>query len=381
MDRLNFEDYQALAEAANPPCISIYLPTHRSGRETQGDPTRLKNLLSHAEEQLTERPMRPTLARDLLQPARELLEEPTFWLYSSDALAVFIAEGFFRAYRLPLQTEELMVVNDRFQLKPLLPILASRPFHVLAVSLNDVRLLECRRHSVERVKLPDDVATRYSAAIGSKDHHIDRGLWRHGGGTSAQTQVTQAHGHGPDQEPELRENTAFFMRQLDEGVTRVIGDETPLIVAGADSTWPDFMHATKRKNVVPHAIPGNPEHVPDETLREKALEIMEPIWQLEFAELGERFGTAQAHGIASSDVVEILRAASEGRVETLVVSPTVAVWGEYDEGENLAREGGKASEDLVEVAVRQTLRTNGLVVVAEGDQVPGEREAAAIFRY
>ena len=381
MDRITTEQLRALAEAAAPPCVSIYLPTHRTGRDTQGDPIRLKNLLKKAEDQLIQQGMRPTLARDLLEQAKALTEDEEFWLYSSDALALFLAEGFMKYFRLPIETDDLAIVNRRFHLKPILPLLSDNVFHILVLSLNDVRLLEGTPHRVERVELPKDVATSLSAAIGSKDHHVDRGLWRHGGGTHGQAQIGDVHGHGPDQDNEMQEHLAFYMRQIDEGVRRVIGEETPLIVAGADSTAPHFLRAVKRKNVLEQIIAGNHEHTPDETLQQKAIEILEPIWKQELNAVQERFGTAKSQGIASSDVVQILKAASEGRLDTLIVSPTAAVWGDFDEdkAQAQARDGGP--EDLIELAVQKTILTSGTVVVTDEGNVPGNREAAAIYRY
>ena len=42
MDILHPTDLQALIEITNEWCISLYMPTHRFGREQQQDPIRLK---------------------------------------------------------------------------------------------------------------------------------------------------------------------------------------------------------------------------------------------------------------------------------------------------------------------------------------------------
>jgi hypothetical protein len=42
-------DLRQLVNNASAPCVSLYLPTHRAGPETQQDPIRLKNLLRKAE--------------------------------------------------------------------------------------------------------------------------------------------------------------------------------------------------------------------------------------------------------------------------------------------------------------------------------------------
>ena len=46
MDIFTRENLTNLSGDMGSPCVSIYMPTHRVGREMQQDPIRLKNLLS-----------------------------------------------------------------------------------------------------------------------------------------------------------------------------------------------------------------------------------------------------------------------------------------------------------------------------------------------
>jgi hypothetical protein len=47
------------------PCVSVFMPMHRSGPETQQDPIRLKNLIREAEERLIARGLRTPEAKEL----------------------------------------------------------------------------------------------------------------------------------------------------------------------------------------------------------------------------------------------------------------------------------------------------------------------------
>ena len=126
----------------------MFLPAHRVSPESGQDRIRLKNLLNEAEERLVAGGLRPPAARDVLQPGRELLQADPFWSYQSDGLALFLAPGWSRVFRLPLDLPELLVVADRFHVKPLLPLLANDyRFYVLALSQNEVRLLEGTRRA------------------------------------------------------------------------------------------------------------------------------------------------------------------------------------------------------------------------------------------
>src|SRR3954468_8059782 len=141
MDIITHRQLRDLVEAGKPPCVSILMPTHRE-REVRQDPARLKNLLREAEEKLIAHGMRPTLGRDLLEPARCLLDQPAFWNKNEHGLAIYICEGFYRAFRLPLEIQETVIVNERFELKPLLPLLEEKLFYILALAQNGVRVLE-----------------------------------------------------------------------------------------------------------------------------------------------------------------------------------------------------------------------------------------------
>ena len=53
MDILTKVELEGLMRKEQQWCVSIYLPTHRTGTETQQDPIRLKNLLREAEKHLS----------------------------------------------------------------------------------------------------------------------------------------------------------------------------------------------------------------------------------------------------------------------------------------------------------------------------------------
>ena len=94
MKMLNRKELKGLVENPKGPCVSIFIPTHFKGPETQQDPIRLKNLLREAEQRLVELEIRPVEARELLAPAAALLDDADFWQHQSNGLALFMAEGF-----------------------------------------------------------------------------------------------------------------------------------------------------------------------------------------------------------------------------------------------------------------------------------------------
>lgn len=130
------------------------MPAHRAGRETEQDPIRFKNLLRQAEERLLTKGMRSAQVRDLLKVPQRLLQDQAFWRHQSDGLAVFFSEDIFHFFRLPIEFAELVVISDRFHVKPLLPLLTSDgTFHILAISQNQLRLPAGTQHTVDEIDL------------------------------------------------------------------------------------------------------------------------------------------------------------------------------------------------------------------------------------
>src|SRR6266498_6159677 len=154
MDILNPNDLQSLIRMTGNQCISLYMPTHRVGREQQEDPIRLKNLLAEAEAKLTVQGIRRPQIQKLMRPAEELLWNSDFWRYQSEGLAVFLSADFSRIYRLPVAFEELLVIANNFHIKPLLSLFnKDGRFYILALSLNKIRLFSATRDSISEIAL------------------------------------------------------------------------------------------------------------------------------------------------------------------------------------------------------------------------------------
>ena len=111
MDILSKDELKTLMEKSKGLCVSIFMPTYRTGAKSQQNLIRFKNLLKGIEEQLCTNGLRPLEAKDFLKPAQELLWDAPFWR-QSNGLAMFLSPEVFRYYFLPFDFEELTVVAD-----------------------------------------------------------------------------------------------------------------------------------------------------------------------------------------------------------------------------------------------------------------------------
>jgi hypothetical protein len=379
MELLSRAELETLIEEPEGLCVSIFLPTHRAGAQTQQDPIRLKNLLRDAEEQLLLKELRAPEAKELLGPVRELLDDSVFWRYQSEGLAVFLSPGVFRYYRLPLNFEDLVVVADRYHLKPLLPLLTGDgQFYVLALSQNEVRLLRATRHSVSEVELedvPKSLADTLRYDDQEKQLHFHSGTAGGRGGRAA-----IFHGHEPDAP---KDDILRYFRQIDRGVRELLkGSQAPLVLVGVDYLLPIYREASRYPHTIDEGVTGNPERLRPEELHERAWEVVRPRFSEAQQKAAARYRQLAGTGQTSRDVREIVAAAYYGMVETLFAASGAQQWGVFnpDTGQVDLHEGPEGG-DLLEFAAIQTVLHHGTVYVTNPENMPDDTDAVSVFRH
>ena len=386
MDLLNKDQLWSLMEVADEACVSIYLPTHSAGDQIQQDPIRLKNLLRIAEEKLTESGMRSTAAKDLLEPARVLLDDDGFWRHGTQELAIFVAPGFFRYYRLPVEFKELVVVTGRFHIKPLLSLLLDDgSFYILALSQKRVRLLRGTRHSVEELDI-GELAAGLDEVLGYDEP--ERRLQMHSGREGRRgRQAAIFHGHGDEGIDDTKDNLFRYFRRIDKGLReRFPHDGMPWVLAGVDYLLPIYREASDNHQILTEGVEGNPDKVSARQLHDAAWESIGPLFRRAQEEAEAKYRERAGTGLASSELDEVVPAAYHGRMESLFVALGVQRWGRFDADSNVVEEHAEpepGDRDLLDLAALRTLMNGGSVFAVDPDGVPADNgsPAAAVFRY
>jgi hypothetical protein len=382
-DLFQQQDLHELIEYADGPTVSIFLPTHRLAPESRQDPIRLKNQLDDAEERLAALGLRSPDIRDLLSPGWELIDEGWFWSHQSDGLALFLASGFARTYRLSVEFPELVIVADRFHIKPLFELLASDGrFYVLALSQKQVRLLHGSRQSVQQVELRQ-VPQGLADALKYDDLEAERVMHVRGRGGRAAPVVFHGHGIGAEVDKKLLER---YVRDVDDGLHQILrSGNAPLVIAGVGYLAAMFRHVTRYPHLAEGGIDGNPDELRLEELHDRAWEIVAPIFDQGRTDAASRYMEAASKGLnAAAEVDEVVRAAMQGRVEMLFVPVQEQRWGMFDQRSDdvvVHPEYRPGDEDLLDRAAVQTLLSSGTVFAVPPEEVPGPGPAAALLRY
>lgn len=381
MSMLDRNAIERIANVVADPCVSIYLPTHRSGLDYRKDPIRLKNLLREAETQLEAIDMDREQIQEFLAPAARLLEDGLFWKHQSDGLAIFLTATGMERFRLPLRFSELAVVNRRFHIKPLLPLLSlDGRFWLLTLSQNQVRLFDGSRealHELDTKSIPESLRD----ALGYDWEQSSLQFRSSGVPGGARTAF---YGGGEGKEHVKEEITSFF-RIVDDGIRALIGDSrAPIVLAAVDYEMAIYRQVTKSPHVLGEGIAGNPEAAELGELQRRAWQLVAPHFERAREEAMERYGDLSATGRTGTDLEEVLNAAHDGRVETLFVALGVRRWGRYDRearSVQLVEERGPGIEDLLDLAAAQSFAQGAAVYAVAADGVPADGPLAAVYRY
>jgi hypothetical protein len=385
MKNLTLEQLKALAQQVASPSISIFLPTHRAGQDTQQDPIRFKNLLREAEKQFLDNGTGPREVSALLQPAQALLDDSNFWSHQHDGLAVFIAEDDFHYYHLPFSVEELLIISQAYYVRPVLPLFTNNGhYFILALSQDEVRLFEGTRYSVGQIDLPEKTPASMETALRLDDKQKQLQVRT---GTSRSTAGHgMFHGQGPGEE-ENKVLIEQYLNLVDTGLKEIFREQqAPLVLAGVDYLLPIYRKVSEYPHIMEAGITGSPEHLRPEELQEQAWPIVETYFRQEMEKAAEQYQQLAGTEKATDNIDEIVTATFNGRVDKLLLSVEAQVWGAFDHETSMVthRSDEQSKENnlaLIDFAAMKSLQNGGSIYTLSQAEMPTDSPIAAVFRY
>lgn len=380
------EDLDELVRYETAPCVSIFMPTHRAGRDIEEDPIRLKNLTVEAQRQLEQQGVRSAEARQMLDPARRLIEDTVFWEHQGDGLALFIRPEFMRSFRVPRVLEELAVVAERFHVTPLMPLLdIEHTYYALALSEGRVRLLCGGPIGLEEVDAPD-----MPKSFADLDRFIDeeRQLQFH---TVAQKFATAGqesaifHGHGSaSEDAAVKQWLPEFCRMIDRGIEPILRtDQAPLVLAATEPLEAIYRRMNTYAHLLEPSVFGNFDHHNESMLHEITWPVARDHFTHRRDEALRRFHETAPAG-RTTQVAELVHEAPGGRVGMLLVAADGHLWGRFDP-ETLRvephHEYQPGDEDLINRAVLVCRAYGAEIYALPGRDMPEGMNVAAVYRF
>ena len=383
MDLLTRTELESLAHTGSEgQHVSLFMPTHRFGSGVEADKLRWNNLVNGVEGVLAQRMRRPDV-HALLAPARDLQDDAMAWQYMSDGLAMFLRPDGHRTFRVPAPMVELATVGSRTVMGPMLRLFAGdERFLVLALSQREIRLMEGSRNVVEQVQLTD-VPTSLKDAVDPQEprsNTMARPAANAGRGGPA-----VFYGHGAGDRHLKKDELLRFLRQVSNGLRDVLAGETaPMVLFGLDPLIVTYREVNAYEHLLDAAVVHDADQLSIEQLHEMAWPLVEQRLRKDRAQVIDRYHSLSNTGRVSSDLEEVLQAATEGRVETLFIKADPWCWEEVAGNDSAIVELGDdpryAACEQVDMAAVATLKASGRVYATSQSVVP-DSQVAAIFRY
>ncbi|WP_288925494.1 hypothetical protein [Aminobacterium colombiense] len=382
MEILTREVLKELLEKGQGPCLSLYMTNPSSGDPRQAQ-IRFKSLLQDGEKALKDLGMKEQEAEAFLEQAKKLLVNSVFWQNLENGLALFLSSNIFKIYNEPFSFSDLVVVAERFHLKPLFPILSGEgKFFILGISQKGVRLLEGTRTSTREIDV-DNLPKNVSEALGFDTPQRQLQYHVAGSGTSGM-KGTVVRGQVMGAEVEKKYILKYF-QTIDKGITDLLeGEQSPLILAGVDYLHSIYREANTYPHLLSEGIYGNPDAYSPKELGEKGWEIVFPHLKKEEQIWAERYIDMRGTGKTSCDIEETVTAAFTGKVDTVFVAVGEQVWGLFDEKTFKATvhpEKQPGDIDLLDFIASHTLLRGGRVYVLTPDHMPDVTNVASLFRF
>lgn len=381
MDALENDFSAGLLDQGEPPCISLYQPTHRRHPENQQDVIRFRNLLKVLEASLRQKHTPQETAR-LMEPFSELAADLEFWNHTLDGLAVLARPGLFRVYRLQRPVPEVAIVADSLHTKPLLRILQSADrYQILGVTRQHIKLYEGNRDALDEIELADDVPRTLADALGEEltDPRLTVSAYGGPGGPGMH------HGHG-GRKDQIDLDAERFFRAVDRKITERHSQpsELPLLLAALPENQSIFRDVSRNPFLLTESIDGDPDALSLDELRDRAWRAVEPGYQARVRALVDAFEESRAKDLGSDDAGEAARAAVAGRVDTLLIDASRHLPGRIDETTGHAEPADLAHpevDDVLDDLAALVMRQGGEVVVVPPERMPTDSGLAAVYRY
>lgn len=372
------------------PALSITLPTHTAGREIRQDPVRLRNLAGEALDLLTGKGLRRPDAERLLGPVAELIRDEDFWRHQDRGLAVFVADGVFRTFRVPLDLEERVVIGSGFDVLALLPLLAEdAPFLILAVSAGNARLFHGSRFGLrEAADAPIPRGVNQIAAETDYENtlHANPAV-RHAGRRDTAVAAAKTHNFGETPEDQRKAQLIEYLHRVAAGVDEYVGgSRVPLVLAAQPEVRGNLLSLGRFRHRCTIELDINPDALDEPDLQRRAYDAARPFLTRERDEKIEHFKSLfNDDSPKSTGKLEgAVKAACFAQVDTLLVRRGARMWGRYDrDGDQVivhgeARDG---DEDLVCLAAKQTLLHGGQVFLVDDEHFRSGQIVGAILRF
>jgi hypothetical protein len=359
-ETVSFEDLKSLAQAQGP-CITVAVaipdPAQRQAH--------LKNAIRDVENGLISRGMDARSATTLVEPLRVFTAQIAAEGDWGIQLVLFKSRDTTRCFQVRDLSKDFVTIGDRFQIRPLLPLMSrDQQFYLLALSQKHVRLLLCTWRTAKEIPLRALVPQNLKSWLNSRmpDHVLDN---RVSAGPSVGAMKGVMFGTSTDSDRH-DEYLAHFFKEIDKGLYKVlVSQNLSLQLAGVESEIALYRKVNSYPHLLEPAVQGSPDGLSTGDLLARAVETVRHTFSAPLKKVLKDFRDTNR---VSFSIPEILKHTQEGRVSDLLICQEHV-------------EPAAADQDLLNLAALQTLLHGGQAFALKPFEMPGESDAAALLRF
>lgn len=347
-------------------CISIYLPTTPLTQEIGQSQLRLAQQVKEAEQRLEAAGVDKRRIWSLQEHFDTVLEDDDFWAHQAHSLAILATPEKLLTYRLPNELVDMLVVADRFHLKPLLRATTfPNTAHVLAVSENGVRLIEVSSDlPATEVNVPDLPKDAASA--------VGKASLKESAGRRIQGKEGQ------------KIRLAQYIRKTEAALRPVLSGAGIPVILAATQPIAALVQSVSNLSMLDETIETSPDNLSASELANAARPILDGYYDEQIAEFHRLFEARASDNRTTTDISDAARASTFGGIDTLLIDIDTVVTGSIDEVTGMVTfqpEGGAGTYGIVDEIAGRALRTGARVLAVRKQDIPGEQSLAAILRY
>ncbi|MGP5230561.1 AOC03_06830 family ribosome hibernation factor [Psychrobacter celer] len=365
---------KSLRETKANPAVSIFVNTHREHPANDQDPIALKNQLKVVEERLNseyDKRTATTILDNIYAKTKELNHN-----YNLDTLAIFASTDDVKVIRMPIDTQERVVISDRFATRDLVRDMASAVhYYTVVLTREHARLIEASNDRVIREFDKDDDAQNNMENIPFPVEN--NGPYTTGDGGSDRSSNNESS--------YLKE----FFNQVDKSVQELWGEnKMPLVIVGDAKNIGYYKEVCDRPDNIIATVTnatnledGSAQHIID-SVQEAVEGYRSSLHQEALGEIDKARGAS----MLQTDLQEVYRSAYQGVGETLYVRRGYIQPAKIDEqAQTLSLADDPAADGVMDDAIGEiiehVIHNGGKAVFMPQDIMGADQPIALVTRY
>jgi hypothetical protein len=365
--------FEALKNNFTTPCVSVVIPTHKMYPDRAVDALVAKQAFKRAKTQVLIMCPREEGGEEIIEKLGELLENVNF-TKSDLGIGFYVSPDMGHVVKFPFVVQEKVIVGNSFEVRDLLYLSEMTiSYYVLLINEKEIKLFEGH---VEKLKL-------------IKDDHFP--LRFYDDYEYSHTSIGSSYGYAlksfeKDKSVVKEQRVKAYLKTADEYLTRYLEITTPLILIGNSKELGYYKKASVNYNNVVGKVDGNYSQESIYRLGNLAFEKIKEYLYVEHDKLINRFDDAYGKKLATYGIINVWRAAKEGKGLILLVEKDYSIPGFVSEDEfELFLSAPKKVKDIIEDAVddvmEAVLEKKGKVKIVANGKLSKYDGIAMILRY